>query len=478
MRYDVIIIGAGVSGCAVARELSRYELKVFVLEKEEDVCSGTSKANSAIIHAGYDAEEGTLKAKLNVEGNRMMDELCRELEIPFKRNGSLVVCTDENDLERLDRLYQRGLKNGVKGLRIIGRTELLSMEPNVSQEGIAALYAPTAGIICPFTLNIAMAENAFENGAEFSFHTEVTGIEKSQEGYQITTTKGIFTSRWVVNAAGVYADTIHNMISENKIKINPRRGDYYLLDKSAGDHVSKTIFELPGRYGKGVLVAPTIHGNLLVGPTAIEVSDKEGTDTTAEGMSQINGKSRRTVRNLPLNTVITSFAGLRADAGKDFMIKELQEAERFIDCAGIKSPGLTAAPAIGKMVADMITEKADPKKKANYIYTRKAVPQLNEMSFEERKALINQNPAYGNIICRCEMISEGEIVDAINRPLGARTLDGVKRRARAGSGRCQAGFCMPRTMEIIARELNCSIEEVRKNGMNSNIILGKNKDSL
>lgn len=477
--YDVIIIGAGVSGAASARELSRYKVKACVIEKEEDVCCGTSKANSAIVHAGYDAAEGSLMAKLNVRGNEMMEELSKELDFPFKRCGSLVICLNESDMPNLQALYERGVANGVKDLRIIGREEVLEMEPNVSDEVVAALYAPTAGIVCPFHMNIAFAENAYANGVEFRFNTEVQEIRKLEEGFELHTGKGIYTAKYVVNAAGVYADVFHNMVSEKKIHITPRRGDYCLLDKSAGKHVSRTIFALPGKYGKGILVTPTVHGNLLVGPTAIDVEDREGTNTTREGLDQVISKSGMSVKNIPMRQVITSFAGLRAhEDGHEFIIEEVEDAKGFIDCAGIESPGLSSAPAIGVMVADILKEKMGLEEKEEFIATRKGILNPEELTKEERIALIKENPAYGNIICRCEMITEGEIIDAIRRPLGARSLDGVKRRTRAGMGRCQSGFCSPRTMEILARECNMSMFDITKSGGDSRIVVGTNKDTL
>lgn len=477
--YDIMIIGGGVAGAASARELSRYKAKICVIEKEEDVCCGTSKANSAIVHAGYDAATGSLMAKLNVRGNQMMEELSEELDFPFQKNGSLVICLHEEDMPNLQDLYDRGVANGVKELRILKREEVLELEPNISENVYAALYAPTAGIVCPFNLNIALAENANENGVEFKFNTEVLGIKKADGGYELLTNKGSYTTRYVVNAAGVYADRIHNMVSEHKLHITARRGDYCLLDKSAGKHVSKTIFALPGKYGKGVLVAPTVHGNLIVGPTAIDVDDKEGTNTTKEGLDELIKKAGMNVRNLPMRQVITSFAGLRAhEDHHEFIIGEAKDAKGFIDCAGIESPGLTSCPAIGEMVAGIVSEKMGLEKKEDFISTRKGVLDPNTLSKEERAELIRENPAYGNIICRCEMITEGEILDAIHRPLGARSLDGVKRRTRAGMGRCQAGFCSPRTMEILARECNMSMYDITKSGGESKIVVGTNKDRL
>ncbi len=477
---DVTIIGAGVSGSAIARELSRYQASVCVVEKDEDVCSGTSKANSAIAHAGFDAMPGTLMAKLNVEGSKMMPSLSKELDFPFDMIGSLVVCTDPETKDALNDLLERGKKNGVEGLRIVEREELLQMEPNISDQAVAALYAPTAGIVCPFNMNIAFAENAAVNGVEFKMNTEVQDIRREGDHYVISTNQGEIESRYVVNAAGVYADAIHNMVSENKIKITPRKGEYLLLDKSAGKHVNSTIFMLPGKMGKGVLVTPTVHGNLLVGPTAKNIENKEGVNTTRSGLNEIMEKSAQTVKNVPYREVITSFAGLRASGEtEDFIIEEVKDAPQFIDCAGIESPGLTSSPAIGVMVANMLKEMMNLQEKEDFISERKGLVNPKALTLEERNELIRQNPAYGNIICRCEMITEGEILDAIHRPLGARSLDGIKRRTRAGMGRCQAGFCSPRTMEILAREVpELDMNTVTKSGGKSTFITGADKEDL
>ena len=477
--YDVIIIGAGVSGAASARELSRYNVSVCVLEREHDVCCGTTKANSAIVHAGYDAANGSLMAKLNVRGNEMMEQLSKDLDFSFKRNGSLVICRDEEDMPNLQALYERGVKNGVKDLRIVSREELVEMEPNIADDAVAALYAPTGGIVCPFNLNIALAENANVNGVEFKFNTEVVDIKKVEDHFEVQTNNGTYEAKYVVNAAGVYADELHNMVSADKMHITPRRGDYCLLDKTAGGHVTKTIFALPGKYGKGILVTPTVHGNLLIGPTAVDIEDKEGINTTSAGLDEVISKAGASVKNIPMRQVITSFAGLRAHEDRhEFIIGEAEDCPGFIDCAGIESPGLSSAPAIGEMVANILKEKMGLKEKENFIATRKGVVNPEELSLEERKQLIKENPAYGNIICRCEMVTEGEIIDAIKRPLGATSLDGVKRRTRAGMGRCQSGFCAPRTMEILARELGVDMSEITKNGKGSEIIVGTNKDSL
>lgn len=477
--YDILIIGSGVTGAAVARELSRYDAKICVLEKEEDVCCGTSKANSGIVHAGFDARTGTLKAKLNVEGNKMFDRISKELDFPFVKNGSIVVCRAEEDMPNLQALYDKGIANGVEELKILTGEEIRAMEPNIVEDVYAALYAPTGGIVCPFSMNIAYAENAAVNGVEFKFNTEVEDIKKTDEGFEVITNNGNYNCKYIVNAAGVYADKIHNILCEKKINIINRRGQYCLLDRTAGEHVKSTIFALPGKFGKGVLVTPTAHGNLLIGPTAEDIDDKEGIETTQAGLNEVITKSGVQVKDIPLRQVITSFSGLRAhEEGRDFIIEEAPDVKGFIDCAGIESPGLTSAPAIGVMVADMIREKMGLAEKADFVAERKAILDPKELSMEERKALIKENPAYGNIICRCESVSEGEIIDAIRRPLGAKSLDGVKRRTRAGMGRCQAGFCMPRTMEILARELGVDITEITKSGAGSEVIVGINKDRL
>lgn len=477
--YDVVIIGAGVSGCAVARELSRYNAKVCVVEKNEDVCTGTSKANSGIVHAGFDAAAGTLMAKLNVEGNAMMDKLSKDLDFPFKRNGSLVLCLNEEDRPALSALYERGLKNGVKGLKVLSKDEVKSLEPNVSDDCVGALFAPSGGIVCPFGLTIALAENAFENGADFKFNTEVKDIKKTGENWLVCTDAQDIEARCVVNAAGVYADVFHNMVSSKKIHITARRGEYCLLDKSSGSHVSRTVFTLPTKLGKGVLVTPTIHGNLLVGPTALDIDDKEGVNTCAEGIGELSSKACKSVKNIPMKTVITSFAGLRAhEDGHEFIIGEVEDAKRFVDVAGIESPGLSSAPAIGVMVSDIVKDILHLSLKADFKETRKGILNPSTLSLEERNRLIEENPSYGNIICRCEMITEGEIVDAIRRPLGAKSLDGIKRRTRAGMGRCQSGFCSPRTMEIIERELNIPMEQITKSGGMSEIVTGRTPKGL
>ena len=433
--------------------------------------------------AGFDAVPGSVKAMVNARGNAMMDQVAADLDVPFKRNGALVVSTKDQDPKALEELLERGRQNGIEGLRIIDRDQLLQMEPNLADDVVCALFAPTGGIVCPFHLTMGYAENAAMNGVEFKLNTQVDQIIKDGDGFKLEVTDRAagkaecIEAKTVVNAAGVYADVFNNMVSEHKLHIVARKGEYMLLDKSAGHHVSSTIFQLPSAMGKGVLVTPTIHGNLLVGPTAVDVENKEGVNTTLEGLGGLGATAARSVKNVPLNQVITSFAGLRAhEDGDDFIIGEAEDCPGFYNAAGIESPGLSSAPAIGVMVAEMIGDKLSLEVNPDFNPIRRGILDPDTLSLEERNELIRKQPAYGNIICRCEMITEGEILDAIHRPLGARSLDGVKRRTRAGMGRCQSGFCSPRTMEILEREVPMSMYDITKNGIGSNFVVGVNKE--
>ena len=494
--YDVIIIGAGVSGCSIARELTRYDCSVLVLEREEDVCCGTSKANSAIVHAGFDAQPGSLMAKLNVEGNRLMYEWAKELNFGVAPVGSLVVCVSEEDRPGLETLLERGRANGVPDLRIIERDELLSMEPNIADEAVAALWAPTGGIVDPFGLTVALAENAAANGAEFRFNAPVTGVDRADEGWSVTAGRETFVARAVVNAAGVYADDIHNdfvavrtgaantvasTVAAEPLTIVPRKGEYYLLDTTAFEHVNHTIFMLPTAMGKGVLVSPTIHGNLIVGPTATDIDDKEATNTTPAGLAEVASKCSLTVKNVPLREVITTFSGLRAhQAAHDFVIGEVEGAPGLFDCAAIESPGLTSAPAIGQLVSGLVSESLGlaSKPEGTFDPTRPGVVNLVTTSFEDWDKLCQDDPAYGNIICRCCRVSEAQIVDVIHRVPQARSLDAIKRRTGVTMGRCQGGFCTPKIMEILERELGMAPEEITKRGPGSELVVGRNKNRL
>ncbi|MBB6632025.1 NAD(P)/FAD-dependent oxidoreductase [Clostridium algidicarnis] len=477
--YDVTIIGAGVIGASIARDISKYELNACVIEKAEDVSSGTSKANSAIIHAGYDANPESMKGKLNAKGNAMFDKLKEELDFPFKRNGSFVLCFEKENMYKLENLKRQGELNGVPNLKILSKEEILDMEPNISEEVVAALYAPTGGIVCPYELTIALSENACKNGVEFKLNTKVENIIKKDDRYIIKTNNGDIESKVVINAAGVFADEINNMVSEDKIQITPRRGEYCLFDKAAGDMINGTIFQLPTDMGKGVLVTPTVDGNLLVGPNAMDIDDKEDFTTSKEGLDDILKRATKSVKNIPMNQIITNFSGLRAHSNlDDFIIGEARDAKNFVNAAGIESPGLSSAPAISEVVLNIVIKTLNPSLKSNFDPIRKSIPKFREMNNDERRELIAKDPKYGKIICRCELITEGEILDSIKGPLGATTLDGVKRRTRAGMGRCQGGFCSSRIVDILSKELNVPVTMIKKNKGNSNILVSENKEGI
>ena len=479
VEYDVIIIGAGVTGCAIARELSRQDRKVLVIEKNSDVCEGTSKANSGIVHSGFDAAPGSMKAVMNLKGNLKMSELSEKLDFPFIMNGSLVLLRKGEDRGKLEELLQRGNKNGVSGLRIVEKDELRVMEPDINENVEAALLAPTGGIVCPFNLTIALAENAYANGVEFRLSEAVESVQKTGEGYTVSTEKGDFSAKYIINAAGVYADRIHAMVSSRPLHITPVRGQYCLFDSEVGALVKHTLFQLPSEKGKGVLITPTVHGNMLAGPTAENISDKEAVNCTAKGLEEVLSTGALSINSMPSRKIITSFAGLRAhEDGGDFIIKEAEDAKGFIDVAGIESPGLTAAPAIGEYVAEMLRKIEPVSDKTDFIERRQGIPCMAHASDSRRQELIEEDPLFANVICRCEMVTEGEIMQAIHRPLGATTLDGVKRRTRAGMGRCQAGFCSPKVLGILSRELGISPDEVTKSGGSSKVLDGRNKEGI
>ncbi|NOW06272.1 NAD(P)/FAD-dependent oxidoreductase [Clostridium beijerinckii] len=474
--YDVAIIGSGVIGNSIFRELTKYNLKVVVLEKEKDVSMGTSKANSAIVHAGYDPKEGTLMAKYNVAGNEMFEDLCKELSVPFKRNGSLIIAFNDEDMKTVQALYENGTKIGVKDLQILSKEQVLEKEPNLNQEIFGALYAPTGGIVGPFEYTIALAENAVANGGEIKLEKEVVAIEKN-DTFKITTKDGeIIESKFVINAAGLYADKIHNLVCKESFKIVPRSGEYFVMDKTQGNVVSHTIFQCPSKLGKGVLVTPTVHGNLLVGPDARDIEDKGDVGTLAEGLNEVRDASMRTTNKVNFREIIRSFAGLRAnpDTG-DFIVEENDEVKGFIDVAGMKSPGLSSAPAIAIDVVEILKEAGCKLDKKSDFKAKREQIHFMELSAKEKAELIKKNPQYGRMVCRCESITEGEIVDAIKRSIGIPSLDSIKRRCRPGMGRCQGGFCGPRVQEIIARECNVPLEDVVQEKSGSYILLGKTK---
>ena len=473
MDYDAVVIGGGVIGSAIIRYLSLYNMKTLLVEKEEDISSGTTKANSGIVHAGYDPEPGTLKAKLNVKGAKMIKEESGKLHFDYKVNGAMVGSFSPNDDYKIDELFERGIKNGVEDMEIISGDEARRLEPNLSENITKCLYLKSSAIVCPFSLTQALSENAYENGAEFKFNTKVETIERIEDGYRIKTDNGlIITSNAVINAAGVYGDTINNMVSEKKLHITPRRGSYMLFDNETQGMFNSTIFQLPSSKGKGVLVTPTVHGNLMIGPNSVDIPDKDDTSTTAFDLDYISKEALRTSPSIPFKKVITSFSGLRAheDSG-DFIVGEVEDAPGFFNATGIESPGLSSSLSIGEMVARMVADRLGIEKKENPVLERKAAPRPKEMSIDERNELIKSNPSYGRIVCRCEEISEGEIIDAITRPLGARSLDGIKRRVRAGMGRCQGGFCSPKVMELLEKYASIPFDEITKNSKGSNITM-------
>ncbi len=469
---DVVIIGGGIIGCCVARELSKYKLDILLLDKQTELTEGTTKANSGIVHAGYDCTPGSLKAKLNVLGNEMFTKLVEELEIPYKKNGSMLLAFSEEEKQGLNKVMDKAVKNKVPDVTLLTKEQIKNMEPNINDSVVAAFFAPTGGIISSYEAAIAFAESAYINGVKFMLETKVETIKKIDGGYNITTNKGEIAAKTVVNAAGLFSDEINNMVSEKKYKIVPRKGEYLLYDKALKGFVNSTLFQMPTKFGKGILVTPTAHSNLIIGPSAEDIEDKYDKSTNADIMSTVLKIGSNSINALPQG-IITSFSGLRANLPDyyDFVVEEAPDAKGFINTIGINSPGLSAAPAIGKMVCDMITDILSPQENSGFISQRKAITIFKELSFEEQNRLIKENNDYGKIVCRCESVTEGEIVEAIKRPLGATTVDGVKRRTRAGSGRCQGGFCGLKVMEILSRELGIPPYEVTKFGGNSKIII-------
>ena len=475
--YDIIIIGAGIIGAMCARELAKYKLNICILEAQNDVACGTTKANSAIIHAGFDAKEDTLKAKLNVIGSNMMPEICHDLGVKYKNNGSLVVGFDDEDKKTIEQLYQRGIANGVKNLEIVDSIRLHELEPNVSKSAKWALYAPTGAITCPYELTIALVGNAMDNGVELQLNSTVIDIKKNNDLFELSTSTGTYSSRYVINAAGLYSDQIAKFIGDESFEITPRRGEYILLDKECGKTVSHTIFRCPSKMGKGILVTPTVDGNLLLGPTSVDIIDKDDLDTTACGFDTILSSVHSTVDNLNSRMAITSFSGLRAiSSTHDFVINF---NDGFINAAGICSPGLSAAPGIALYVVDLLKKNGvELALKKDYIKTRKSMSYFSDASLEEKNEIIKRDKSFGKIVCRCESVTEGEIIEAIRTNPKPTDLDGIKRRCRAQMGRCQGGFCMPSIALLLAKENNIKVEDVTKCGEGSNIIVSKTKEVL
>jgi glycerol-3-phosphate dehydrogenase len=474
--YDVAIIGAGVVGGMIARELSFYNIKVCLLEKENDVATGATKANSAIVHAGFDAKEGSLKAKLNVKGSKMMPEIAKALGVKYINNGSLVVGFNEEDEKTLEGLLNRGNANEVEGLRILNRNEILEIEPNIGKDVTCALYAPTGAIICPYDLAVSAIGNAMDNGAELKCNFEVTDIESKGDFYTLKSENEEVDAKFVVNCAGVYSDKVARLAGDDTFDVHPRRGEYVLLDKDCGKLISHTVFVTPSKMGKGILVSPTVDGNLLLGPTAVDGEDKTDKSICPDFFSSIYSVAERSVCGIPKNKTITSFCGLRSVGSTgDFIINTPKE--RFVNAAGIESPGLSASPAIAEYVRELLKESGLAlEKKENPITTRKSMHAFRDATREEKNLMIKQNPAYGRIICRCEGVTEGEILDAIRTNPKATDLDGVKRRTRAQMGRCQGGFCSPYIIELLSKELDLPYEKITKFGGESYVATGKTKE--
>ena len=476
-KFDVAIIGAGVVGGLIARELMRYELKVCLLEKEYDVAMGATRANSGIVHAGFDAEVGSLKAKLNVAGSKIMKQVTDELGVKYKNNGSLVVGFSDADREHIEKLVARGIANGVEGVRLVEQDELRTIEPNISDSATCALYAPTGAIVCPYELCIASIGNAMDNGADLICNFKVEKIEKSNDEYIIHSEDEAISAKFVVNAAGLYADEIAKMVGDDSFTVKARKGDYILLDRECGHMANCTIFRVPNEMGKGILVSPTVDGNLLLGPTSVNIDDKTDKSTSASDLAKIMAKASENLKvSVPFGKSITSFCGLRAYGSTgDFIIRPA--CDRFINVAGIESPGLSASPAIAQYVLELLkNEGIHLVENKNYNPIREAKHAFREGTLEEKNAIIARDSSYGRIICRCESISEGEILDAIRSNPRARDIDGVKRRTRAGMGRCQGGFCAPYVMELIAKENGVDFASVTKSGGNSLMVYGKTKE--
>ncbi len=473
-KTDILIIGGGVIGCSVARELSRYQCSISLLEQSWDVAEGASKANSGIVHAGYDALPDTRKAVFNVEGARLFPSLCAELGVPYKKCGALVIGFNEEDRLTLQSLLDRGERNGVKDLRIMEREELLALEPNLNPAVLCALSVPTSAIVSPYELTFALADDAALNGVSFTFGTKVLSVAVQSDGsFRVQTNRDEWNCRVLINCAGSSSAELHNQLSSDKRSITYRRGQYYLLDRPVNAPFSRTIFQCPSKMGKGVLVSPTVHGNVLLGPNAEDIPDPQDTATTREGLDYVMERVRLTWPGVTLRTNITNFSGVRAhEAGDDFIVGRISGTPGAYEAIGIESPGLSSAPAIGKYLSGLIADDFHYPLKNTLIPYQKPAPAFRDMTPEEKENALRSNPAYGNIVCRCEVVTEAEIIEAIHRPVPGRRIDAVKRRTRAGMGRCQGGFCSPRVASIISRETGIPLLEITKNGGDSYLLTG------
>ena len=475
LRTDVVVIGAGAVGCAVARELSKYEVDVIVVEKNEDVGGDASKSNSAIIHTGYDAAPGTLESQLVVAANPMYDELVKDLDVPFARIGAILPAITDEQFEKLPEIKEKAFRNHVYDVEMKTGKQLLEMEPNLNPDVKGGLYIPRESIICPFVLVQAYAENANANGVRFLLSTKVTGIRA--EGGKVKcveTTAGEIETRWVINCAGLYCDEIAEMVGKAEYKVVARKGQFFILDKNTSCKVEHIVLPIPTKVTKGKLMCPTIHGNMLVGPTAEDQDSKLDKSTTSEGLASITKDVKNLVPNVNVRDTITQYSGLRPNRNPEGLHFDIwDDLEGYVNLSGVRSTGLTLSVAMGKyVVQQMQYHGAGLVGKDGFISKRKGIVKFSECTPEEQEALIKEDPLYGNVICRCETVTEAEILQAIHRPLGAKSVDAVKRRVRAGTGRCQGGFCGPKVIEILARELKCDPTAINKNNAGSYMVTG------